>query len=150
MEEISVSCILETCNVQCNRALICTLIMCYYILLLLYYFNNIGLQVLPTYKNQCRRFSLINRDVPCNMTSNYLFAILYNAETCTMWQIYSVSCDSALNKIYCIFTSSWQKLQSCPASLINLMRSANSTTAGQHIFCIVTSCTYLSKRVKPL
>jgi hypothetical protein len=42
MEEISLSCILETYNVQCNRALICTLIM-YYILLLLYYFNNIGL-----------------------------------------------------------------------------------------------------------
>jgi hypothetical protein len=57
------SCILETCNVQCNRALICTLIMCYYMLLLLYYFNNIGLQVSPSYKSQHCRFSLINRYV---------------------------------------------------------------------------------------
>jgi hypothetical protein len=32
VKEISMSCILEMCNVQCNRALICTLIMCYYIL----------------------------------------------------------------------------------------------------------------------
>jgi hypothetical protein len=47
VEEISMSHILETCNVQCNRALICILIMCYCILLLLYYFNN-NLQISPT------------------------------------------------------------------------------------------------------
>jgi hypothetical protein len=35
VEEISMSCILEMCNVQCNRALICVLIMRCYILLLL-------------------------------------------------------------------------------------------------------------------
>jgi hypothetical protein len=60
-----------TCNVQCNRALICILIMCYSILLLLvlvlYYFNNIGLQVSLSYKSHCCRFSCINRYVPCNM-----------------------------------------------------------------------------------
>jgi hypothetical protein len=36
------------------------------VLLLLYYFNNIALQVSPTYKSK-RRFSLIKRYVPCNM-----------------------------------------------------------------------------------
>jgi hypothetical protein len=103
VEEISMSCTLETCNVQCNRALICTLIMCFYILLL-YHFNNIGLQVSPTYKSQHRRFLLINRDVPCNMIlmgCSPLSAILYNAETWRMWKTYSVPCNSTSNTFYC-------------------------------------------------
>jgi hypothetical protein len=36
-------------------------------LLFLYYFNNIGLQVSPTYKSQRRRFSSIKRYVSSNM-----------------------------------------------------------------------------------
>jgi hypothetical protein len=96
---------LETCNVQCNRALIR-----YYsnvlLLLILYYFNNMSLHVSPTYKSQRRRFSLINGNVQCNMILrflNFVFLIsLYNAEYCQMWKIYSVPCDSAMNKFYCI------------------------------------------------
>jgi hypothetical protein len=63
------------------------------------------LQVSPTYKSQHRRFSLINRYVPCNMIVidfKFFFVILYNAETWPMWKIYSVPCDSTLNKFYCI------------------------------------------------
>jgi hypothetical protein len=41
------------------------------IMLLLYYFNNIGLQVSPTYKSQRRQFSLINRYMSCSMIYNF-------------------------------------------------------------------------------
>jgi hypothetical protein len=34
--------------------------------------------------------------------SFFVVVILYNAETCPMWKIYSVPCNSALNKFYCI------------------------------------------------
>jgi hypothetical protein len=50
------------------------------LLLLLYYFINIGLQVSPTYKSQCRRFSPINRYVPCNK-------ILIFLQFCIMWKL---------------------------------------------------------------
>jgi hypothetical protein len=76
------------------------LIMCYY-----YYYCFIlitGLQVSPTYKSQVRRFSLINRYRPCNMILIDLIFFLYNAETWPMWEIYSVPCDSTLNKFYCM------------------------------------------------
>jgi hypothetical protein len=33
----------------------------------------------------------------------FFFAVLYNAENCSIWKIYSVPCDSALDKFYCIF-----------------------------------------------
>jgi hypothetical protein len=53
--EISMSCIMEKCNVQCNKSInmYSTLIMCYYYYYYYYYyyciiFNNIGLQVSPT------------------------------------------------------------------------------------------------------
>jgi hypothetical protein len=32
----------------------------------------------------------------------FVVAILYNAETCPMWKIFSVPCGSALYKFYCI------------------------------------------------
>jgi hypothetical protein len=76
------------------------------------YFKNViiilitGLQVSPTYKSQCHRFSLMNRYVPCNMilmNSNFFFfAILKNAEAWPMWKIHSVPCNSNSNKFYCI------------------------------------------------
>jgi hypothetical protein len=31
----------------------------------------------------------------------FFFAILYNAETCPMWKIFSVPCGSALYKFHC-------------------------------------------------
>jgi hypothetical protein len=73
--------------------------------LLLYYFNNIGLQVSPTYKSQGRRFSHIDRYIPFNMILmdlNFFYAILYNTEIWSMWKIYSVPCNSSLNKFHCI------------------------------------------------
>jgi hypothetical protein len=36
------------------------------------------------------------------ITFFFFFAILYNAETCPMWKIFSVLCGSALYKFYCI------------------------------------------------
>jgi hypothetical protein len=33
----------------------------------------------------------------------FFFAVLYNAENCPIWKIYSVPCDSALDKFYCIY-----------------------------------------------
>jgi hypothetical protein len=39
------------------------------------------------------------------------FAVLYNAENCPILKIYSVPCDSALDKFYCIF------LRGCDALL---------------------------------
>jgi hypothetical protein len=88
--------------------------MCYCILLLLYYFNKIGLQVSPTYKSQRRRISLISRYVPCNITLMDLFLFFnFNAETWPLWKIYSFPCDSTLNKFFCIFITG---LFLCPLS----------------------------------
>jgi hypothetical protein len=61
------SCILEICNVQCNRALICTLIMCYY-KLQVYKYHLLN-------KSQCRRFSPINTYIPCNLIWIFLWKL---------------------------------------------------------------------------
>jgi hypothetical protein len=56
----------------------------FYYIYYYYYFNNIGLQVSPTYKSQRRRFSLINTYyIPCSILIHFQFFLQF----CTMRKI---------------------------------------------------------------
>jgi hypothetical protein len=51
----------------------------------------------------------------------FVVAILYNAETCPMWKIFSVPCGSALYKFHCIYISV-PVLQSAQGSISGILK----------------------------